>query len=115
MLREAPTIASIRTAIGCGRRTRTSISLRAAGDGDGPDAVGSHPATRSPFGVDDLAGNVLELVGSSLGAEDELLVRGGAYFFGAASCRSTNREIVPATLRDATIGFRVCATPGEVH
>ena len=81
----------------------------------GPDAVGSHPATRSPFGIDDLAGNVLELVGSSLGAEDELLVRGGAYFFGAASCRSTNREIVPATLRDATIGFRVCATPGEVH
>ena len=28
----------------------------------GPDAVGSHPASRSPFGVDDLAGNVLELV-----------------------------------------------------
>jgi eukaryotic-like serine/threonine-protein kinase len=85
------------------------------GSAYGPDVVGSHPATRSPFGVDDLAGNALELVASSLGAEDELLVRGGAYFFGAASCRSTNREIVPATLRDATIGFRVCASPGEVH
>ena len=85
------------------------------GSAYGPDVVGSHPATRSPFGVDDLVGNALELVASSLGAEDELLVRGGAYFFGAASCRSTNREIVPATLRDATIGFRVCATPGEIH
>jgi formylglycine-generating enzyme required for sulfatase activity len=85
------------------------------GSAYGPDVVGSHPATRSPFGVDDLVGNALELVASSLGAEDELLVRGGAYFFGAASCRSTNREIVPATLRDATIGFRVCATPGEAH
>ena len=28
----------------------------------GPDVVGSHPASRSPFGVDDLAGNVFELV-----------------------------------------------------
>jgi formylglycine-generating enzyme required for sulfatase activity len=85
------------------------------GSAYGPDVVGSHPAIRSPFGVDDLVGNVLELVASSLGSEDELVVRGGAYFFGAASCRSTNREIVPATLRDSTIGFRVCATPGEVH
>jgi len=81
----------------------------------GPDAVGAHPATRSPFGVDDLVGNVLELASSSLGDVDELVIRGGAYFFGAASCRSTNREVVPATLRDSTIGFRVCATPGEVH
>ncbi len=81
----------------------------------GPDAVGSHPATRSPFGVDDLVGNVLELASSSLGDADELVIRGGAYFFGAASCRSTNREVVPATLRDSTIGFRVCATPAEVH
>ncbi len=84
------------------------------GSAYGPDVVGSHPATRSPFGVDDLVGNVLELVVSSLGSEDELLIRGGAYFFGAASCRSTNREIVPVTLRDSTMGFRVCATPEEV-
>ena len=51
----------------------------------GPDAVGSHPASRSPFGVDDLAGNVFELVTSSL-KPDELVIRGGAYYFG-----STNR------------------------
>ena len=81
----------------------------------GPDAVGAHPATRSPFGVDDLVGNVFELVSSSLGDVDELVIRGGAYFFGAASCRSTNREVVPATLRDSTIGFRVCASPKEAH
>ncbi len=32
----------------------------------GPDEIGSHPASRSPFGVDDLAGNAYELVVSSM-------------------------------------------------
>jgi serine/threonine protein kinase/formylglycine-generating enzyme required for sulfatase activity len=77
----------------------------------GPDAVGSHPASRSPFGVDDLAGNVWEIVVSSL-EPDEIAVRGGAYYFGAASCRSTNREVGLSTLRDMMAGFRVCASVG---
>jgi formylglycine-generating enzyme required for sulfatase activity len=75
----------------------------------GPDAVGSHPASRSPFGLDDLAGNVLELVASSEKA-DEIVIRGGGYYFGAASARSTNRLSVPATFRDFATGFRVCAS-----
>jgi formylglycine-generating enzyme required for sulfatase activity len=78
----------------------------------GPDAVGSHPGSRSPFGVDDLAGNVLEFAISSQ-ARDEFVIRGGAYFFNSVSSRSTNREPVPRTLRDATTGVRVCATFGE--
>ncbi len=75
----------------------------------GPDAVGAHPASRSPFGVDDLTGNLFELVTSSL-RRDEMAIRGGAYYFGSASCRSTNREAVAATFRDATTGFRICAS-----
>ena len=62
----------------------------------GPDAVGAHPLSRSPFGVDDMAGNVFELVRSSV-AKDELVIRGGAYFFSSATCRLTNRNAVPST------------------
>src|SRR5262249_49033118 len=45
----------------------------------GPDEVGSHSASRSPFDVDDLAGNVFELAVSSL-KRDEMVIRGGAYY-----------------------------------
>jgi formylglycine-generating enzyme required for sulfatase activity len=78
----------------------------------GPDEVGSHPASRSPFDVDDLAGNVFDLVTSSL-KPDELVIRGGAYWFQPISERSTNREPVPASYRDITTGIRVCSTSGE--
>jgi formylglycine-generating enzyme required for sulfatase activity len=80
----------------------------------GPDAVGSHERSRSPFGIDDLAGNIFELVVSSQRRE-EIVIRGGAYYFNAASCRSTNREVVPRTFQDVTTGFRVCASiEGEI-
>ena len=75
----------------------------------GPDVAGAHPASRSPFGVDDLAGNVFELTHSSVTA-DEFVIRGGAYYFNAATCRLTNRNQVPATFRDVTTGIRVCAS-----
>ena len=71
--------------------------------------VSSHAATRSPYGVDDLVGNVMELVVSSQ-KTDEMVLRGGGYYFGAASCRSTNREPIPSTIRDVATGLRVCAS-----
>jgi formylglycine-generating enzyme required for sulfatase activity len=85
------------------------ITYGRVGSAYGPDAVGSHPASRSPFGIDDLAGNVLEFAASSQ-ARDEFVIRGGAYYFNSVSSRSTNREPVPRTLRDVTSGIRVCAT-----
>jgi formylglycine-generating enzyme required for sulfatase activity len=78
----------------------------------GPDAVGSHPASRSPFGIDDMAGNLFELVASSDKA-GEMAVRGGAYYFSSYTCRVTNREVVPAGLHDMTMGLRVCASIDE--
>jgi formylglycine-generating enzyme required for sulfatase activity/tRNA A-37 threonylcarbamoyl transferase component Bud32 len=78
----------------------------------GPDAVGAHPSSRSPFGVDDMAGNVLELVRSSLTPQG-FVIRGGGYFFNAATCRLTNRTAVWSTYRDVTSGIRVCASVEE--
>jgi formylglycine-generating enzyme required for sulfatase activity len=74
--------------------------------------VGAHPASRSPFGVDDMAGNVLELVRSSL-TPDGFAIRGGAYFFNAATCRLTDRTAVWSEFRDVSSGIRVCASVQE--
>jgi hypothetical protein len=75
----------------------------------GPDEVGSHESSRSPFGVDDMAGNAFEFTTSSERRND-LALRSGAYPFKSATSRSTNREAVPATFRDVTTGIRVCAS-----
>jgi formylglycine-generating enzyme required for sulfatase activity len=75
----------------------------------GPDEVGSHPASRSTFGVDDLTGNVWEWVTSNV-AKDEVVARGGSYYFNAHTARIANREIPEATYRGLTVGIRICAS-----
>jgi formylglycine-generating enzyme required for sulfatase activity len=75
----------------------------------GPDEVSSHTPSRSPFLVDDMAGNVYEFTRSTL-AEGELVIRGGAFYFDETSSRSTNRSTVEPTVRDIVVGMRVCAT-----
>jgi formylglycine-generating enzyme required for sulfatase activity len=77
--------------------------------GYGPDEVGSHPASASPFGVQDLAGNVIEWV-RSVRARDEAVVRGGSWYYDRISNRSNNRLVVEPMLRDVRIGLRVCAS-----
>ena len=76
--------------------------------GYGPDGVGAHPASRSVFGVDDLAGNVWELARSAFG-ETRYVVRGGGYPLDEVAAMSTMRDLVHDQLRDASIGVRVCA------
>jgi serine/threonine protein kinase/formylglycine-generating enzyme required for sulfatase activity len=77
----------------------------------GPDEVGSHPASRSPFGIDDLAGNAIEWTHSALAAND-YVQRGGTFFGDVEVSRATNRSDLPdPTLRDITQGIRLCATP----
>ncbi len=75
--------------------------------GFGPDEVGSYPASRSPFGADDLAGNAWEMTESSAGP----VLRGGSWYQGALSAQIPNREDSEANNRDPLVGFRICATP----
>jgi formylglycine-generating enzyme required for sulfatase activity len=80
--------------------------------GLGPDEVSAHPASESPFGVHDMAGNVFEWVTTSL-TGGGLSVRSGAYFYSQMAARSTNRTVYDANLRDPRIGIRVCASITE--
>jgi formylglycine-generating enzyme required for sulfatase activity len=74
----------------------------------GPDEVGSHPRSRSPFGVDDMAGNAWEIVEED-GAPESFRIRGGCFYQGSLSARSTNRDPLEAETRSYIIGVRVCA------
>jgi formylglycine-generating enzyme required for sulfatase activity len=73
----------------------------------GPDEVGSHPASDSPFGLADTIGNVFEMTTSVL--DGEAVARGGAYYFGIRSAAAPNRQVIEPTLRDPSMGLRVCA------
>jgi formylglycine-generating enzyme required for sulfatase activity len=87
-----------------------------AGKRRGTCKVGAHPAGRSAFGVDDMAGNVWEWVADfytpAYGAPptDLRVLRGGTWFgYDRADVRSSLRFRTNSTARDYGIGFR-CAT-----
>ncbi|HEU4407944.1 MAG TPA: SUMF1/EgtB/PvdO family nonheme iron enzyme, partial [Polyangiaceae bacterium] len=79
------------------------------GEGKGPDEVGSHPASRSPFGLDDTSGNAFEWARSSLD-EGQFVVRGGSYLHDRKTAQLMNRTVVSPALRDTGVGVRLCAT-----
>jgi formylglycine-generating enzyme required for sulfatase activity len=76
----------------------------------GPDEVGSHPASRSPVGADDMAGNAYEWT-RSVQTPDALVARGGSWYHGDLSARSVNRASVEPRQRHVLVGVRICATP----
>jgi formylglycine-generating enzyme required for sulfatase activity len=75
----------------------------------GPDEVGSHPESDSPFGIHDMAGNGWEWVQSSED-EDPAVARAGSFIQSDAILRSANRAKDVVTRRDAFYGIRICAT-----
>jgi formylglycine-generating enzyme required for sulfatase activity len=76
----------------------------------GPDEVGSHPGSRSPVGADDMAGNVYEWT-VSVETPGAPVIRGGCWYQGEVSARSSNREHGEPSERTPVIGARLCATP----
>ena len=75
----------------------------------GPDEVGAHPASRSPVGADDMAGNAWEWT-RSVEAAGAPVSRGGGWYYAELSSRSMNREPSEPTQRHVHIGLRLCAT-----
>ena len=76
----------------------------------GPDEVGSHPASRSPIGADDMAGNAWEWT-RSVRRSGAPAFRGGSWYQGEITAQSQNREDGEPMMRGPMIGLRLCATP----
>jgi formylglycine-generating enzyme required for sulfatase activity len=74
----------------------------------GPDEVGSHTASASPYGLLDTAGNAFEwTAGERAGT---YVARGGSYYHDRKTADLSNRNQSSGVLRDPTAGTRVCAT-----
>ena len=74
------------------------------------DEVGTYPRDVSPFGVNDLAGNVSEWVSDTIDAAHPgvHVARGGWWSSDAATVNLTQRVLQPDLL-GPPVGFRVCA------
>jgi formylglycine-generating enzyme required for sulfatase activity len=92
----------------------------------GPDEVGSHPVSDSPFGVADMIGNVAEWCLSIHGLHrtlgkparellggDDMVLRGAPYYRDAISNLIVTRNFGTATHRGNEIGARICADAPE--
>jgi formylglycine-generating enzyme required for sulfatase activity len=80
----------------------------------GPDEVGLHRASDSPFGVSDMVGNIWELVAASI-TQDKVVARGGAFAFDTLTCRIENRQTALPDNRGLNVGVRICADPPTGH
>jgi eukaryotic-like serine/threonine-protein kinase len=70
--------------------------------------VGTHPVSRSPFGIDDLAGNLWEIVESPIDP-DNLVIRGGGWFSRGEFLVVSLRQLDERGQAYPGVGIRVCA------
>ncbi|NOK37928.1 protein kinase [Corallococcus exercitus] len=76
----------------------------------GPDMVGSYPGSVSPFGLQDMAGNAFELTRAVTADLGRIVLKGGGWYYDAIGAHGANRQAGDPTLRDVTLGVRVCAS-----
>jgi formylglycine-generating enzyme required for sulfatase activity len=76
----------------------------------GPDEVGSYPASASPFGLLDVAGNAYEITRSVIPEHGRIVYRGGSWYYDTFCAYSANNMVGDPEQRDASVGVRVCAS-----
>ena len=76
----------------------------------GPDEVGSHPASTSPFGLADTVGNVYEITRSVTLELGQVVYRGGTWYQDLHTAHLSNHQAGDPTQRNVVIGARVCAS-----
>ncbi len=77
----------------------------------GPCAAGTHPASRSPFGVDDLAGSEWEWTAgpADVAQPAQGVTRGGGYVESGAILLISGLGTMGPSDRVLGVGLRVCA------
>ncbi|HXU63349.1 MAG TPA: SUMF1/EgtB/PvdO family nonheme iron enzyme, partial [Polyangia bacterium] len=79
----------------------------------GPDEVGSHHESVSPYGIEDVHGNAYEMVGSARWNEQAAIL-GGDWDREHVQQRLDDRFRQEPNSRNAQFGFRICAAfPGH--
>ena len=76
----------------------------------GPDPVGTHPASMSPFGLHDMAGNAYELTVPTTLDLGSVVLRGGSWYFNFTSAHTASRSPGEPTQRGVELGVRLCAS-----
>ncbi|MFY0568082.1 protein kinase domain-containing protein [Archangium lansingense] len=76
----------------------------------GPDEVDAHSASASPFGLLGMAGNAFEMTRSMTPDIQDIVLLGGAWYYGEVGTLIANRQASTLEARDVRVGVRVCAS-----